>query len=145
MLSLTPRTHFGLNNFFDDMFSSPFFGNGNTMPMPSMKTDIKEKDGMYVMEMDLPGYEKSDVKAELNNGYLTISVSKDTGEEEQKDEEKGYVFRERYTGSCSRSFYVGQNVKEEDIKASYENGILTLTFPKDAPAQLPEKKYIAIE
>lgn len=88
MLSLTPRTHFGLNNFFDDMFSSPFFGNGNTMPMPSMKTDIKEKDGMYVMEMDLPGYEKSDVKAELNNGYLTISVSKDTGEEEQKDEEK---------------------------------------------------------
>ena len=88
---------------------------------------------------------KSDVKAELNNGYLTISVSKDTGEEEQKDEEKGYVFRERYTGSCSRSFYVGQNVKEEDIKASYENGILTLTFPKDAPAQIPEKKYIAIE
>ena len=131
-------------NLFDDFFNFPF-GYYPTSNSDLMKTDIKEKDGMYVMEMDLPGYEKSDVKAELNNGYLTISVSKDTGEEEQKDEEKGYVFRERYTGSCSRSFYVGQNVKEEDIKASYENGILTLTFPKDAPAQIPEKKYIAIE
>ena len=93
-----------------------------------MKTDVKEKDGMYTQEMDLPGYEKSDIKAELNNGYLTISASKDSGEQEKKDEESGYVCRERYTGQCSRSFYVGDSVKEEDIKAGYNNGILTLNF-----------------
>ncbi len=145
MTALTPRTYFGLDNFFNDMFSAPFFGAGNRAQTPSMKTDIREKDGMYVMEMDLPGYEKGDIKAELSNGYLTISAVRDSGEEEKKDEEKGYVFRERYTGSCSRSFYVGENMKEEDIKAAYENGILTLTFPKEVPAQIPEKKYIAIE
>lgn len=144
MLSLTPRTNFGLN-FFDDMFSSPFFNSRDRMQMPSMKTDIKEKDGMYMLEMDLPGYEKQDIQAELNNGYLTVTASKDSGAEEKKDEEAGYVYRERYSGQCSRSFYVGDRIREEDIKAAYNNGILTLTFPKDAPAQIEEKKYIAIE
>ena len=112
--------------------------------MPSMKTDIKEKDGMYLLDIDLPGFEKENIKAELNDGYLTISATRNTSED-KSDEESGYVYRERSCGSCSRSFYVGNSVKEEDIKAAYNNGTLSLTFPKEAPQQIEEKKYIAIE
>lgn len=146
MLSLTPRTNFGalsFNDFVDDMFSSPFFRRSRTQ-MPSMKTDIKEKDGMYLLDIDLPGFEKENIKAELNDGYLTISAARNTSED-KSDEESGYVYRERSCGSCSRSFYVGNSVKEEDIKAAYNNGTLSLTFPKEAPQQIEEKKYIAIE
>ena len=143
MLSLTPRTNFGLN-FFDDMFSHPFFRGSEHSQMPSMKTDVREKDGMYLLDIDLPGFDKNDIKAELNNGYLTISAEKSSSSD-TSDEEKGYIRRERYSGQCSRSFYVGDNIKEEDIKAAYNNGTLTLTFPKDAPKQIEEKKYIAIE
>ncbi|MEI3500079.1 MAG: Hsp20/alpha crystallin family protein [Anaerovoracaceae bacterium] len=146
MLSLTPRTNFGalsFNDFVDDMFSSPFF-RGSRTQMPSMKTDIKEKDGMYLLDIDLPGFEKENIKAELNDGYLTISAARNTSED-KSDEESGYVYRERSCGSCSRSFYVGNSVKEEDIKAAYNNGTLSLTFPKEAPQQIEEKKYIAIE
>ena len=146
MLSLTPRTNFGalsFNDFVDDMFSSPFF-RGSRTQMPSMKTDIKEKDGMYLLDIDLPGFEKENIIAELNDGYLTISATRNTSED-KSDEESGYVYRERSCGSCSRSFYVGNSVKEEDIKAAYNNGTLSLTFPKEAPQQIEEKKYIAIE
>ena len=146
MLSSTPRTNFGalsFNDFVDDMFSSPFF-RGSRTQMPSMKTDIKEKDGMYLLDIDLPGFEKENIKAELNDGYLTISATRNTSED-KSDEESGYVYRERSCGSCSRSFYVGNSVKEEDIKAAYNNGTLSLTFPKEAPQQIEEKKYIAIE
>ncbi len=143
MLSLTPRTNFGLN-FFDDMFSHPFFKGSERMQMPSMKTDIREKDGMYLMDVDLPGFDKNDIKAELNNGYLTISASRDSSNEES-NEESGYVYRERSSGQCRRSFFVGDSIREEDIKAAYNNGILSLTFPKEAPKQIEEKKYIAIE
>ena len=146
MLSLTPRTNFGalsFNDFVDDMFSSPFF-RGSRTQMPSMKTDIKEKDGMYLLDIDLPGFEKENIKAELNDGYLTISATRNTSED-KSDEESGYVYRERSCGSCSRSFYVGNSVKEEDIKAAYNNGTLSLTFPKEAPQQIEEKTYIAIE
>ena len=146
MLSLTPRTNFGalsFNDFVDDMFSSPFF-RGSRTQMPSMKTDIKEKDGMYLLDIDLPGFEKENINAELNDGYLTISATRNTSED-KSDEESGYVYRERSCGSCSRSFYVGNSVKEEDIKAAYNNGTLSLTFPKEAPQQIEEKKYIAIE
>ena len=143
MLSLTPRTNFGLN-FFDDMFSHPFFRGSESMQMPSMKTDVREKDGMYLLDMDLPGFDKNDIKVELNNGHLMISASRDSSKDET-NEESGYVYRERCAGQCSRSFYVGDNIKEEDIKAAYNNGTLTLTFPKDAPKQIEEKKYIAIE
>ena len=126
------------------MFSHPFFKGSERMQMPSMKTDVREKDGMYLMDVDLPGFEKDDIKAELNNGYLTISASRDSSKDES-NEESGYVYRERCSGQCSRSFYVGDSVKEEDIKAAYNNGILSLTFPKEAPKQIEEKKYIAIE
>ena len=146
MLSLTPRTNFGtlgFNDFINDMFSDPFFRGGRSQ-MPSMKTDVKEKEGMYILDIDLPGFEKEDIKAELHDGYLTISAEKNTSED-KSDEDAGYIYRERTSGSCSRSFYVGGNVREEDIKAAYNNGTLSLTFPKDAPQQIEEKKYIAIE
>lgn len=146
MLSLIPGRNFGVSDFsslFNDMFSDPFFRGGRTQ-MPSMRTDIREEEGRYLLDMDLPGFEKEDIKAELNNGYLTVSASRDSSED-SSDEEKGYIRRERRTGRCSRSFYVGNSVKEEDIRAAYNNGTLSLSFPKEAPAQIEEKKYIAIE
>ena len=104
--------------------------------MPSMKTDIKEKDGIYLLDIDLPGFEKENIKAELNDGYLTISAARNTSED-KSDEESGYVYRERSCGSCSRSFYVGENVKPEDVHAKFEDGILRLSLPKQEQKQLP--------
>ena len=94
--------------------------------------------------MDLPGYDKEDIKSQLKNGYLTITAQKNTSNDE-KDEEGNYIRRERYCGKCSRSFYVGDSIKEEDIKASFNNGILELTFPKEAPQKEEEIKYITID
>lgn len=143
MLSLLPRNNFGMS-FFDDMnsmFNNSFFGEKRTPQ--TMKTDIREEDGLYLLSMDLPGYDKKDIKAELKNGYLTISAEKHENREES--ENNGYVVRERYSGSCSRSFFVGDHVTEEDIKAAYSNGTLQLSFPKEAAQQLTQSKYIAIE
>ena len=109
-----------------------------------MKTDIKENENGYELDIDLPGYKKENVKAELKDGYLTISASNDSSTEE-KDEKGKYIRKERYTGSVSRSFYVGKYVTEEDIHAKFENGILKLSVPKvDAP-KVEQNKYIAIE
>lgn len=109
-----------------------------------MKTDVTEKDGNYLLDMELPGYGKEDIKIELKDGYLNVSASKNTSNEEKDD--KGNVIRqERYTGSCSRSFYVGDGVKETDIKAKFENGELKIVVPVDAPKEVEEKKFIAIE
>ena len=94
--------------------------------------------------MDLPGYDKSDIKAQLKDGYLTITAQKNTSKED-KDEKENYIRRERYCGKCSRSFYVGENLKEEDIKASFNNGILELTFPKEVGKKEKEIKYITID
>ena len=128
------------DDMFDDMFTSPFFANRNDM---AMKTDITEKDGNYTLDMELPGCKKEDIHLELNDGYLNVSASHNTSKDEKDD--KGNVIRqERYSGTFSRSFYVGENVKEEDIKASYENGELKITFPKEQE-KLPEKKTIMIE
>ncbi|MDO5563351.1 MAG: Hsp20/alpha crystallin family protein [Synergistaceae bacterium] len=109
-----------------------------------MKTDVKEKDGSYLIDMDLPGFKKEDVKAELNDGYLTVSASR-SYDNEGKDENGSYIRRERFSGSCSRTFYVGGGVKQEDIKAKFDNGILSLTVPKESVQKLPENRYIAIE
>ena len=110
----------------------------------SWKTDVTEKDGNYLLDMELPGYGKEDIKIELKDGYLNVSASKNTSNEEKDD--KGNVIRqERYTGSCSRSFYVGDGVKETDIKAKFENGELKIVVPVDAPKEVEEKKFIAIE
>lgn len=135
-----PRTTSLFDDMFDDMFTSPFFANRNDMVM---KTDITEKDGNYTLDMELPGCKKEDIHLELNDGYLNVSASHNTSKDEKDD--KGNVIRqERYSGTFSRSFYVGENVKEEDIKASYENGELKITFPKEQE-KLPEKKTIMIE
>ena len=109
-----------------------------------MKTDIKETDGAYELEMDLPGFSKDEVKASLENGYLTISAAKGLDQDEQEKKTGKYIRRERYAGACERTFYVGEDVTQEDIKGEFKHGILKLTIPKKA-AQAPEKKYIAIE
>ena len=108
-----------------------------------MKTDVKETDEGYEVDVDLPGFKKDEIKLELNNGYLTISTEKSM---EKKDEKKGKVLRqERYSGTMQRSFYVGDSMTEEDIKAKYENGVLSLTLPKKEAKKVPEKKTILIE
>ena len=108
-----------------------------------MKTDIKEKDGNYILDIDMPGCDKSDIKIELNNGYLTVTA---TVNKEVNDENKteNYLHQERFYGKCSRSYYAGDNIKEEDVVASFKNGILTLTFPKNIVKDESTKKYIEI-
>ena len=132
-------------NLLDDFFGTPFRGqsystNGNEM----MKTDVKETEQGYEMTMNLPGIRKEDVKAELKDGYLTISASTNSSTDE-KDKDGRYIRRERYCGSCSRSFYVGEEVKQEDIKAKFEDGTLKLLLPKLEKQEAEEKKYISIE
>ena len=108
-----------------------------------MKTDVKESDEGYELDVDLPGFRKEEIRLDLANGYLTISTEKNL---ENKDERKGRVLRqERWSGTMSRSFYVGEHVTEEDIKARYENGVLSLKIPKKEAPKVPEKKTILIE
>ena len=110
-----------------------------------MRTDIKEQKDGYELEIDLPGYKKEDIAAELKDGYLTITASSKK-EAEEKDEKGTYIRKERYSGSCSRSFYVGEDITQEDIKAKFENGILKIGVPKkDAKPKAPENKFITIE
>ena len=117
-----------------------------TTQTPSvMRTDVKEHDTGYELDIDLPGYKKEDVQAELKDGYLTITASTKTNDE-QKDEAGKYIRRERYYGTCSRSFYVGEDIKQEDIKAKFEDGILKVAVPKkEAKPKVEENKYITIE
>lgn len=109
-----------------------------------MKTDVKEKDTEYEVDIDLPGFKKEDVKAELKDGYLTIRAAKGVDREEKKEDGK-YIRKERYSGNMSRSFYVGKNVTQEDIHAKFEDGILKLTIPKKEAKKVEEKSYITIE
>lgn len=109
-----------------------------------MKTDVKETEQGYELDIDLPGYNKEDINAKLENGYLTINAVKDSNKD-TKDENGKYIRRERYYGSMSRSFYVGEHVTEEDIHARFENGILKLSLPKEELQKVEAKKYIAIE
>ena len=109
-----------------------------------MKTDVKETDTGYEVDIDLPGFKKDEINAQLDNGYLTISAAKGLDKDE-KDKKGKYIRRERYAGSMSRSFYVGEGVTEEDIKAKYEDGILRLVVPKKDAKAVENKKYIAIE
>ena len=125
-------------DIFDEVFADPFFGEKENK---IMKTDLKEKDGKYMLEIDVPGYDKEDIKIELNEGYLTVSAEKN---EETEHKHAKYLKRERFTGMCSRSYYVGDNLKEEDIKASFKNGILSIEFPKEVEKKVEEKKYIPI-
>jgi len=128
------------NSVFDDFFGTPFFTRTESN---MMKTDIKENDSNYELTVDLPGINKENIKAELNDGYLTISAQSNTSNDE-KDKDGKYICRERYSGSFSRSFYVGDAVTEEDITAKFENGTLKLTVPKKEALPQKENKYIAI-
>lgn len=127
---------------FDDFMDFPFRGK---MENQMMKTDIKDAGDHFELMMDMPGFKKEDVKAQLKDGMLTIEANTSTSNDEQ-DENGKFIRRERFTGSCSRSFYVGDNVTQEDIKAKFEDGILKICVPKveDKP-QIEENKYIAIE
>ena len=109
-----------------------------------MKTDVKETNQGYEVDIDLPGFKKEDVNAKLENGYLTIQASKGLNRDE-KDKEGKYIRRERYSGSMSRSFYIGEGVKQEDIHARFEDGILKLMIPKVDKKALEKSRYIAIE
>lgn len=143
MMMMPARRNFGFD-LFDEMFKDPFF-NRTDHQSSMMKTDIKEKDGDYLMEIDLPGFAKEDINAQLQDGYLTITAKKEESND-KKDEDGNYIHRERYSGSCSRSFYVGDELAEEDIKASFKDGILHLAIPKNDPKKLEnQKKLISIE
>ena len=133
------------DGFFDD-FARPAARPAMKPHVPGiMKTDIKEAEDAYELDIELPGYNKDDVKAELKNGFMTIKAETKSSNDE-KDENGKFLRKERYYGSCSRSFYVGEDVKKEDIKAKFENGILKIQVPKiDASAKVEENKYIAIE
>ena len=110
-----------------------------------MRTDVKEHDDKYEVDIELPGFKKEDVKAELKDGYLTINALKEVNNE-QKNENGKYVRRERYTGNMSRSFYVGEKVTQEEIHAKFEDGVLKLQIPKkDAKKQVEDKHYVTIE
>ena len=133
------------DDFFDD-FARPYkIASGYAQPASVMKTDVKETEDSYELDVDMPGFKKEDVKAELKDGYLTINAST-KNESSEKDKKGKYVRRERYYGSCSRSFYVGKEVKQEDIKAKFEDGVLKISVPKmeDKP-KVEESKYISIE
>lgn len=128
-------------NMLDDFFGTPFGGNTSEM----MSTDVRETEDGYEVVMNLPGFAKEDVKGEVKNGYLTISASTSGGNDSEEEGGK-YIRRERYSGSCSRSFYVGDAVTQEDIKAKFENGTLQLQIPKkEAARKIEDRHYIAID
>ena len=136
------------DDFMDFPFEKEFFSRRNPLygkrAQNVMKTDIKETDAGYEMDIDLPGFKKEDVSAKLEKGYLTITAAKGLDKDEKND--KGvYIRRERYTGECARTFFVGEDVKQEDIKAKFEDGILKVSILKVEPKKVEEKKYIAIE
>ena len=141
-------------DLFDDFFGYPFYTDRDwkkakkqayTKRNDLMKTDVRETEDAYQLEMDLPGYKKDEIKVALEKGYLTIHAVKEEKKEE-KDEKTGkYIRQERFTGACQRSFYVGENLTEADIKGEFKDGILTLTIPKKEEKPKEEKQYITIE
>lgn len=135
-------------SLFDDLMDFSFprrtsvLHNGNMQDV--MRTDVKETDQGYEIDIDLPGFKKEDVKAQLNNGYLTIQATQNVNND-QKDNDGKYIRRERFSGSVSRSFYVGGKVTEEDIRARFEDGILKLSLPKADNCKVEQNNFIAIE
>ena len=137
------------NNFFDDFdnfMDFPKFGSQGAPTATSlMKSDVREYEDHFDLMMDLPGFSKEDMKIQLKDGVLKIDAATKT-ENDEKDENGKYIRRERFQGSCTRSFYVGENLTEDDIKAKFADGVLTITVPKkEAVPQVEEQKYIAIE
>ena len=148
-------------NLFDDLFDGFFYFpayDNRAMEkaqrklygrhaMHMMKTDVQEHDDHYEVDIDLPGFQKEELSLELNDGYLVVGAAKGLSKDEEDKKTGRFVRRERYAGSMSRSFYVGEEVKQEDIHARYESGVLKLAIPKpeEKKPQVEEKKYIAIE
>ena len=139
-------------NLFDDFFADPFglvSANRTDEALYGkharnmMKTDVRELDGSYELDIDLPGFKKDEINVDLKNGYLTIGASKGLDKDE-KDKNGKYIRRERYAGVCSRSFYVGNAIRPEDISAKYEDGILKLSVPKMVKRELPETTSVEI-
>ena len=128
------------NDFMNDFFGGfPYKSNG------TMQTDVSETDKGYKVTMNLPGYQKEDIKGEVKDGYLTVTATTSKNNDE-KDKDGKYIRKERYAGSCQRSFYVGDNLTQEDIKGEFKHGILTLNVPKkEAKPAVETNKYIAIE
>ncbi len=136
-------------NLFDDMFDmDAMFGRHNPLygkhAKNLMKTDIRETDDAYQLDVDLPGFKKDEIHVELENGYLTISAEKGLDKDET-DKEGRYIRQERYAGAMSRSFYVGENLTVDDMKAKFENGILQISVPKNTTKVLPPKNTLTIE
>ena len=146
---------FGESLFDDFMKDFPFYDDRDMKRMEKklyghhagnlMKTDIREMDNGFELLMDLPGFTKEEVKASLKDGYLTITAAKGLDQDEQEAKTGTYIRRERFAGSCQRSFYVGEGVKQEDLKAAFNNGILTVAVPKEVQKPVEEKQYITIE
>lgn len=135
----------GFGELFDDMFNDSAWRRGyERQESQVMKTDIYEKDGNYLIEMDLPGYSKSDIQADLKEGYLTI-IAHDNETDEEKKAKGKCIHKERYTGTCSRQFYVGEDLTQEDIKAAFNDGVLKLIVPKEIKKVEEEPKFITIE
>lgn len=133
---------FGLfDPFFDDFFRYPSLSHEFRNMENIMKTDVEEKENGYMLEIEMPGFNKNDINLDLNNGYLTIEAKK-TDVDNEKDKKGNYIRRERYYGSCSRSFYVG-DISENDINAKLDSGILTIFVPKEKKAET--KKRIEIK
>ena len=138
------------DNWMDFPFKDEFWGKKNPLygkhAQNMMKTDIRETDGSYELDVDLPGFKKDEIKVQLKDGYLTLSAAKGLDEEEDDKKTGRYIRRERYAGACERSFYVGEDVTQEDIKGEYKHGILKLFVPKkEAKPVSNDPKYITIE
>ena len=140
------------DNLFDDFFEFPFFDDRAERKLYGhnakniTKTDIKEHKDGYELEIDLPGFHKDEIQAELKDGYLTISAAKQLNQDEKEKESGKYIRRERYSGSCQRSFYVGDEITQEDIKAEFKHGILKLFVPKkEAKPEVEQRKFVSIE
>ncbi len=139
-------------NLFDDWmdfpFENEFFGKKNPLygkhTKNMMKTDVRETDNSYEVDIDLPGFKKDEISVELKDGYLTINAAKGL-DKDQKDKDGSYIRRERYAGSMTRSFFVGNGITKEEIHAKYENGILMLSVPKKAAKAVENNHYISIE
>lgn len=139
-------------NLFDDMMNFDFDKEFERMSRPlygkhaqnMMKTDVRESEKSYELDIDLPGFSKDEITVQLENGYLSISAAKGL-DKDQENKDGKYIRRERYAGSMSRTFYVGDNLTEKDIHAKFEDGILKLSIPKLETAKIEQNKYIAIE
>ena len=146
MYSMIPfgRMNTSWNDLFDDFERRMFPADRGELP--AFRTDIRDEGDHFLLEADLPGFKKDEIKVSLEDGYLTIEAAKGLDEDEQEKKTGKYIRKERYAGACQRSFYVGDNLTQEDIKGEFKHGILTLNVPKkEAKPAVETNKYIAIE